>query len=80
MTKEEGLEYAKQRTALFIETSAKTSEGVAMAFEEVLLKILQTPGLLDRGTGGIKLTSGDTSLNPCNWISNMLSSVWNTFF
>lgn len=32
---------------LFLETSAKTRDGVQCAFEEVVIKILQTPGLWD---------------------------------
>lgn len=78
MTKEEGNKYAKQRSALFIETSAKTSEGVSIAFEELLLKIIQTPGLMDRGLGGINLQDGVAQSSPCNWASNLLSSVWNS--
>lgn len=73
---EEGNNYAKQRSALFIETSAKTSEGVAIAFEELLLKIMQTPGLLDRGSEGINLEGGRAQSSPCNWATNILSSVW----
>lgn len=33
---------------LFIETSAKTQDGVQQAFEELVLKILQTPDLGDK--------------------------------
>lgn len=78
VSKEEGNNYAKQRSALFIETSAKTSEGVAIAFEELLIKIMQTPGLLDKGPSGINLRDGGRQSSPCNWASNMLSSVWNS--
>lgn len=78
VSKEEGNEYAKQRSALFIETSAKTSEGVAIAFEELLIKVIQTPGLLDKGSSGINLRDGGGQASACNWASSILSSVWNT--
>lgn len=78
VSKEEGTNYAKQRTALFIETSAKTSEGVAIAFEELLIKIMQTPGLLDKGSDGINLRDRGSQASPCNWASSIVSSVWNS--
>lgn len=78
--KEQGNNYAKQRSALFIETSAKTSEGVSIAFEELLLKIMQTPGLLDKGDSGINIgdNRGSQSGGTCNWASNVLSSLWSS--
>lgn len=45
VTKAEGLNFAKKHSMLFIEASAKTKEGVQMAFEELVEKILQTPSL-----------------------------------
>ncbi|XP_064329536.1 ras-related protein Rab-18-B isoform X2 [Phalacrocorax carbo] len=44
----EGLQFARKRSLLFIETSAKTQDGVQHAFEELVIKILQTPGLWDK--------------------------------
>lgn len=77
VSKEDGDKYAKQRSALFIETSAKTSEGVTIAFEELLMKIMQTPGLLDKGTNGINLKNdNNTQSSSCGWASNLLSSLW----
>ncbi|XP_027751809.1 ras-related protein Rab-18-B-like isoform X2 [Empidonax traillii] len=48
--RKEGLQFARKRSLLFIETSAKTQDGVQHAFEELVLKILQTPGLWDKST------------------------------
>ncbi|VDD87352.1 unnamed protein product [Enterobius vermicularis] len=45
VTREEGLAFAKKHRMLFIEASAKTREGVQCAFEELIEKIIQTPGL-----------------------------------
>ncbi|XP_058676469.1 ras-related protein Rab-18-B-like isoform X1 [Ammospiza caudacuta] len=55
--RKEGLQLARKHSLLFIETSAKTQDGVHHAFEELVIKILQTPDLWDKGTGkkGIQL-------------------------
>lgn len=42
----EGEEFAFANSMLFIETSAKTRTGVKQAFDELVLKILDTPALL----------------------------------
>ncbi|KAJ8687637.1 hypothetical protein QAD02_023431 [Eretmocerus hayati] len=44
---QEGLEFARRHQTLFIESSAKTADGVACCFEELVQKIIQTPGLWD---------------------------------
>ncbi|NXL89528.1 RB18B protein, partial [Alectura lathami] len=56
--RKEGLQLARKRSMLFIETSAKTEDGVQHAFEELVLKILQTPSLWDKSTTkqGVQLT------------------------
>ncbi|CAF0811172.1 unnamed protein product [Rotaria sp. Silwood1] len=45
ITREEGAKFARKYSMLFIETSARTREGVQIAFEELVQKILQTPSL-----------------------------------
>uniref|UniRef100_UPI00358E5FDD ras-related protein Rab-18-like n=1 Tax=Myxine glutinosa TaxID=7769 RepID=UPI00358E5FDD len=45
LDRSEGLRFARKHSMLFIEASAKTCDGVACAFEELVEKILQTPGL-----------------------------------
>ena len=44
---DEGREYAKKNSALFVQASAKTAVGVTNAFEELIFKILENPSLLD---------------------------------
>ena len=40
MSKEEGLKFARKHSMLFIEASAKTKEGVQIAFEELVEKVI----------------------------------------
>jgi Ras-related protein Rab-18 len=47
VSKDEGRAFAKERGMLFIEASAKTQEGVAQAFDELIQKILDEPRLLE---------------------------------
>lgn len=46
VTWEEGADFAKQHGCLFVETSAKHNIAVGVAFEELVLRILDTPALL----------------------------------
>ncbi|XP_049797186.1 ras-related protein Rab-18-like isoform X2 [Schistocerca nitens] len=52
VTKEEGLSFARRHATLFIESSAKTREGVQMAFEDLVQKIIEQPGLWETGGPG----------------------------
>ncbi|XP_065507510.1 ras-related protein Rab-18-B-like [Caloenas nicobarica] len=55
--RKEGLQFARKHSLLFIETSAKTRDGVQCAFEELVAKILETPDLCDKNAAkqGVQL-------------------------
>ncbi|KAF9678960.1 hypothetical protein SADUNF_Sadunf07G0090600 [Salix dunnii] len=54
VTKKEGINFAREYGCLFLECSAKTRVNVQQCFEEVVLKILDTPSLLAEGSKGVK--------------------------
>lgn len=58
VSKQQGIDFARNMSCLYVETSAKTNVAVQQAFEELVLKILETPALVNTalGTGGVKLT------------------------
>lgn len=57
VSRDEGMKYARKHSMLFIEASAKTCDGVQCAFEELVEKILQTPGLWEsENSQGFSLT------------------------
>lgn len=66
--KKEGLQFARKHSMLFIEASAKMKQGVESAFEEAVIKILQTSEFWDVGKEGVELVENhvlqDTS--SCN--------------
>jgi len=54
VTREEGLAFAQEYGCLFLESSAKTRENVEKCFEELALKILEVPSLLEEGSSVVK--------------------------
>lgn len=60
VSKEEGQKCARKYQMMFIEASAKTKEGVHVAFEELVEKIIQTPGLWEaQDRRGIRVAGGE---------------------
>ena len=53
-TQAESLRCARKHQMMFIEASAKTSEGVVCAFEELVEKVIQTPQLWEFDDSWIK--------------------------
>ena len=63
VSKDEGIKCARKYQMMFIESSAKTREGVQCAFEELVEKIIQTPGLWEMAGDkkkGISVSGGDS--------------------
>ncbi|KAL3634794.1 Ras-related protein rabc1 [Castilleja foliolosa] len=54
VSKKEGIDFAREYGCLFIECSAKTRVNVEQCFEELVLKILETPSLLAEGSSSVK--------------------------
>ena len=52
MSRADGTAFARQHGCLFAETSAKSGAAVAQAFEELTLKVLDSPQLLAGSAGG----------------------------
>ncbi|KAF6253303.1 GTP-binding protein yptV3 [Scenedesmus sp. NREL 46B-D3] len=63
VSKQQGIDFARNMGCLYVETSAKTNVAVQQAFEELVLKILETPDLVNTalGTGGVKLNQQATA-------------------
>ncbi|XP_056649704.1 ras-related protein Rab-18-like [Monodelphis domestica] len=59
----EGLKFARKHSMLFIEVSAKTCDGVRCAFEELVEKIFQTPGVweIKNQKKGVRLSQNEES-------------------
>ncbi|KAJ8970290.1 hypothetical protein NQ317_019686 [Molorchus minor] len=51
VSREEAMKFARRHQTLYIEASAKTRDGVERAFEELVHKIIQTPGLWESYAG-----------------------------
>ena len=74
VSKEEGLAWARKHSTLFIQASARTSEGVKTAFEELVQKILETPGLWEpTGRRTIRLDERDVVEGP-SWCQGWCGS------
>lgn len=59
VSRAEGEAFARRHGCLFAETSAKLGQAVSDAFEELMLKVLDTPALLETGASGrMHLTGG----------------------
>ncbi|MED6220294.1 Ras- protein RABC2a, variant 2 [Stylosanthes scabra] len=54
VSREEGLALAKELGCLLLESSAKTRENVEQCFEELALKIMEAPSLLEEGSTAVK--------------------------
>jgi Ras-related protein Rab-18 len=54
VSRDEGILLAKDLGALFLECSAKTRENVEQCFEELALKIMEVPSLLEEGSSLVK--------------------------
>ncbi|MBA0619586.1 hypothetical protein Godav_028741, partial [Gossypium davidsonii] len=54
VSKEEGIELAKELGCTFIECSAKTGQNVQQCFEDLALKIMEVRSLLEKGSTGGK--------------------------
>mmetsp|Transcript_13303 Transcript_13303/g.26517 ORF Transcript_13303/g.26517 Transcript_13303/m.26517 type:complete len:204 (-) Transcript_13303:2385-2996(-) len=63
----ECIEFAKKHGCLYVETSAKGNVAVDQAFEELVIKVLETPSLLEGPTSGLglKKSAGASAGSSC---------------
>ncbi|CAB4064401.1 RAB18 [Lepeophtheirus salmonis] len=65
ISKEEGQKCARKHRMMFIESSAKTREGVQLAFEELVENIIQTPELWEASSNNrINVNSNNNNIEP----------------
>lgn len=62
ITRDDGLKFARKHSTLFIECSARTADGVATAFEELVEKIIQTPGLWEQNIAAKNINLNDQTV------------------
>jgi GTPase SAR1 family protein len=83
VTREEGENFAMRHSMLFVETSARTREGIQHAFEELVLKCLETPNLVNQSSSGFVtramkyhfsfMSSYYRTSTSCSWIYKRIS-------
>lgn len=73
VSKEEGQKCARKHQMMFIESSAKTREGVQCAFEELVEKIIQTPQLWEKSQSNNKGNGNTLSLDQQSTYSSSCS-------
>ncbi|XP_022765481.1 ras-related protein RABC2a-like isoform X2 [Durio zibethinus] len=54
VTREEGMALAQEHKCSFLECSSKTRENVHQCFKDLILKILEVPALLEKGSEAVK--------------------------
>ncbi|KAH0459009.1 hypothetical protein IEQ34_011823 [Dendrobium chrysotoxum] len=70
VSKKEGIDFAREYGCLFLECSAKTCVNVEQCFEELVLKILETPSLLAEGSAGLKKNTFECMAPPADASTN----------
>ena len=66
VTEQEATDFARQQAMMYLECSARTRVGIRQAFEEVVLKILDTPALLEAMGRGANLTQQPAEAAGCS--------------
>ncbi|XP_022717853.1 ras-related protein RABC2a-like [Durio zibethinus] len=54
VSREEGMALAQEHKSSFLECSAQTRENVHQCFKDLILKILEVPALLEKGSEAVK--------------------------
>ena len=66
VTEQEATDFARQQAMMYLECSARTRVGIRQAFEEVVLKILDTPALLEAMGRGASLAQQPAEAAGCS--------------